>query len=107
MIEISLVKENGACLFRAKGHSGYASIGNDIVCASVTTLCYTLYESLELAERNKKTKIISSSFEPGNIEIIFTKETETVDVIKGVLKHLNSEYPEYIKLKVGWEKSEN
>lgn len=41
-------------IFRAEGHAGYAAAGNDRVCASITTLTYTLLTNLDyLAGREK------------------------------------------------------
>ena len=47
MIEISLDKCDGRrFLFSACGHAGYSESGDDIVCAAVSTLVFTLYRAV-------------------------------------------------------------
>lgn len=48
MITISIEKENQNIItIEAKGHSGYAEAGKDIVCAAVSTLTQNLINSLK------------------------------------------------------------
>ena len=47
MIEISLDKcEGGRYIFSACGHAAYCEGGDDIVCAAVSTLVFTLYRAV-------------------------------------------------------------
>lgn len=51
--------------FTVKGHAGYAPIGQDIVCAGISTLVQTLIESIETLTADK-IKYVS---QPGLVEI--------------------------------------
>jgi uncharacterized protein YsxB (DUF464 family) len=48
-----------------KGHAGYAPIGQDIVCAGISTLVQTLIQSVE----DLCTDEISYHLQPGSVEI--------------------------------------
>ena len=50
-----------------KGHSGYAPIGQDIVCAAVSVLVQTLIQSVEELTADK----IEYSMSPGKVDIKF------------------------------------
>lgn len=50
-----------------KGHSGYAPIGQDIVCAAVSTLVQTLIQSVENLTADK----ITYDMRPGTVDIKF------------------------------------
>jgi uncharacterized protein YsxB (DUF464 family) len=50
-----------------KGHSGYAPIGQDIVCAAVSVLVQTLIQSVEELTADK----IEYSMSPGTVDIKF------------------------------------
>jgi len=48
MTNITLKRENGYIVsFEAKGHSGYACEGEDIVCASISSVVWTVINGLE------------------------------------------------------------
>ena len=48
-----------------KGHAGYAPIGQDIVCAGISTLVQTLIQSIE----DLCTDEITYHLQPGSVEI--------------------------------------
>ena len=50
-----------------KGHSGFAPIGQDIVCAAVSVLVQTLIQSVENLTADK----IEYSMSPGTVDIKF------------------------------------
>ena len=50
-----------------EGHSGYAPIGQDIVCAAVSVLVQTLIQSVEEFTADK----IEYSMSPGKVDIKF------------------------------------
>lgn len=94
MIEVSVSER---CL-KVCGHANYRQKGSDIVCSGVSTLTYTLLQSLE-------------TFSKDNIEVI---EEEGITILKyedlsdtakllidsffiGILGIMES-YPEYVKL---------
>lgn len=65
MIEISRF-EGGITI---KGHAGYAPLGQDIVCAGVSTLAQTLIASIEALTEDA----IQYDIQPGWVEIKFGK----------------------------------
>ena len=52
---------------RIQGHAGYAKEGEDIVCAAVSTLSYTLMQCLRDAEDAGIIRGLSQSIESGDI----------------------------------------
>lgn len=55
MTEISFKKnEDGSFEYVAQGHSGYAEPGEDIICAAVSILSYTLAQIVSVMEINGK-----------------------------------------------------
>lgn len=50
MVRIELKEDGGAYELTAKGHADYAPSGNDIVCASVSILIFTLIETIDEAD---------------------------------------------------------
>lgn len=81
-----------------KGHANYAPIGQDIVCAGVSTLIQTLIQSVEELTADK----IEYSMSPGRVDIKFWCLS---DLTKGLvdaffigIKLIASEYPNNVKL---------
>ncbi len=91
--------------FQISGHAGFAGIGEDIVCASVSSAAYMA--------ANTVTDIIRANAEASADEGIMTllvnepcQRTETV--LKGLelhLKELSEQYPENIKIIYGGVKN--
>lgn len=98
MIIIRLATNEEGFKLVCKGHAGYEDAGKDIVCAAVTTLCYTLVESL-LADKWQ------GGMYEGDIRIemdrdVQSDERKAFDVIARGLRLLAESYPENIQL---WE----
>lgn len=80
----------------AVGHAGYATEGQDIVCASVSALCCTLAATLD--PDNSEVKL-----HPGDIYIKSgSKEYDSVttlifDVICNGLEMIAQEYADYVR----------
>ena len=80
------------------GHANYAPIGQDIVCAGVSTLVQTLIQSVEELTADK----IEYSMSPGRVDIKFWCLS---DLTKGLVnaffigvKLIESDYPDNVKL---------
>ena len=95
MIEVSISK--GA--ITVTGHAGYAPVGQDIVCAGVTTLTQTLIKSLEdLTEDKIQYKIL-----PGRVYINYgnlsEKAKNLADSFFVGICMIANEFPEYVRIK--------
>ncbi|MGP1520393.1 MAG: ribosomal-processing cysteine protease Prp [Treponema sp.] len=91
----------------AKGHSGFAQEGKDIVCAAVSVLFRTTALALEEKCKNDEAlKVDLSYHERGNIEIrvlgygeeSFTYLTFLFEFLSIGLSSLSGEYPESVSL---------
>ena len=80
------------------GHAGYGKVGYDIVCAGISTLTFTLKESLELYTSDCVEFFIAD----GKVTASWTKLSEKGALllnsyITGALM-LANDYPDYIKV---------
>ena len=89
-----------------KGHADY-SPGNDIVCAGISTLSYTLLNYIRQAEKEHLVSDYSYTEEPGDIHMefkvqwLFGREIGTaIDVFRTGMERLESQYPENIRVEV-------
>ena len=106
MIE-SKVNMNEYCV-EVKGHANTAPKGEDIVCAGVSALFYTLYEVLEQNRQMLEKKSLKSIMIDGEGTIYCTPKKEYEGNVQmmylTVLTGLNlmaESYPQYIKMVVG------
>ena len=81
-----------------KGHSGYAPIGSDIVCAAISTLVQATYNYLEATGNDVEVESLD-----GYMKIIFKSELnrpgdEIVNSFIDMAKDLEGQYKEYIKV---------
>lgn len=88
--------------FEISGHSGYAEVGNDIVCAAVSSAAYmcanTLTEILGLKpEISEKDGSMKLKLNP--------EESKKADaVLRGLILHLeqlSQQYPDFIEIERG------
>ena len=86
-----------------KGHSGYATEGYDIVCASVSsmvTLSINLIEVFGLKDH------IVAKVQSGDAKITVVKDDEKIEKILNnlifSLKDLEEEYPKYLQINEKW-----
>lgn len=89
-----------------KGHADY-NPGNDIVCAGISTLSYTLLNYLRQAEKEHLVSDYSYTEEPGDIHMefkvhwLFGREISTaIDVFRTGMEMLESQYPDNIRVEV-------
>lgn len=88
--------------FEISGHSGYAQEGSDIVCASVSSVCYmvanTLTEVMKIpAEIEIDDALMKLSLDSNGAE-------KAKDILSGLLLHieeLEKMYPNFIKIERG------
>lgn len=105
MIE-AYIKEtkNGSITLSVNGHAGAAEAGQDIVCASVSILAYTLAEFvLECEKNNKLKKKPYILLKKGRASVTCEPKKEYYDDIKKGysfvsigLKLLAHNYPQYV-----------
>lgn len=83
----------------AQGHAGFADVGNDIVCAAISTLTQTLV--YHLIENSKN---YAYTIQPGELWVCAEGENEVLysEVILTGLRSLASEFPSNLKLVEGW-----
>lgn len=81
-----------------KGHSGYAPIGQDIVCAAVSVLVQTLIQSVEELTTDK----IKYSMQPGTVDIKFwclsDQSKVLIDAFFVGIKGIAEAHPDNVKL---------
>ena len=91
----------------ADGHSGYAESGEDIVCASISTLMQALWIGLDeilkirdlRTERDKKIPRMGLEWDPDIPETQIVAKT-----IARSLESLGESYPDYVKYREILEK---
>ena len=84
--------------FLISGHSGFAESGEDIVCASVSSVAYMVANTItEILKVNAEIKV-----NDGMMKLIVNKEQRhiTKDILLGLKLHLEGleeQYPEFIE----------
>ena len=90
--------ENGPYGFLISGHSGFAESGEDIVCASVSSVAYMVANTItEILRVNAEIEV-----NDGKMKLIINKEQRhiTKDILLGLKLHLEGleeQYPEFIE----------
>lgn len=86
------------CGFTIKGHSGYAPIGQDIVCAAVSTLVQTFLVSVEEFTHDE----IKSDMAAGNAVIEYGNLSKDAQLLLDSfflgLKHIAEIYPAFVRV---------
>lgn len=102
MITVKLSLEDGSYRAVSNGHAGWCN-GNDIVCASVSTIMFTLMGAIEnlcsvgAREIEVEDGRISLSCEPKSEEDLIAAELLFDAAQIGILQ-LQAEYPGYVRL---------
>ena len=85
---------------QASGHAGYAPKGQDIVCAAVSALLWTLLMGWERLEKEKRGAIAARVMNPGQADLRFYardgEERGAADLFCAVeegLRLIHQEYP--------------
>jgi uncharacterized protein YsxB (DUF464 family) len=81
-----------------EGHSGYAPIGQDIVCAAVSVLVQTLIQSVESLTTDR----ITYDMQPGKVDIKFWCLSDPSKVLIDAffigIKGIAEAYPDNVKM---------
>ena len=107
MTNVQLYKKNQNIVsVKVFGHSGYAEAGNDIVCASISSLAEALIVGIvEVLNINAKYQIVE---EEASLEISLPEGLNEEDLERSQIlfktfeksiKAVAKEYPKYIKIK--------
>lgn len=102
MTRIDLEKYHDTYMFRSMGHTGFATVGKDILCSAVSVLCYTLREYLENAHSKGDVTALSYDFSEGSVEIDFSFSEEESSAVEGVrailfgFELLRENFPDHI-----------
>ena len=94
MIKIVINKDN----IKISGHAGYGVKGNDIVCASVSSIVITSLNAIIRIDKDA----ISYKQDEGFIEVNILKHEKNVDILIenmiSMLEELENDYKENIKI---------
>lgn len=95
---IRVVKENN--YIKISGHANYAEYGQDIVCASVSSIVYTTVNGI-LNFDSEAIKVIDED----NFEIIINKDDKITSTLINnmmvLLEDIETKYPKEIKISKG------
>lgn len=101
MTTINVTDVMGHYIIDAEGHTGFGSLGNDILCSAVSVIIQSL-----LGYAEEKQLLCSYDISEGKIKMIIKKDGR-IDYSAGVciygLKVLSEQYPSNIKIKIDKE----
>lgn len=87
-----------------EGHAGF-NPGNDVVCASISTLVYTMVNILQDMHEREQIEELTIVEEPGNFHIRFKKDNQykyqwnaTRDFFLTGMEMIEEYYPEYLEV---------
>ncbi len=98
MIHVEISKKNNKVKqIRISGHSGYETIGKDIVCAAVSSIVIT---SVNAILSFKKTIEVTKKDNPLEIQVISEDETteKLISNMINMLQEVEKEYKKYIRM---------
>ncbi|MBQ1893432.1 MAG: ribosomal-processing cysteine protease Prp [Clostridia bacterium] len=104
MTRITVFYKNGSPVgFRAKGHTGYAEAGEDIVCAAVSALTQTAYLGIgELVGADMRLEQKDGELSLMLAEDISEEELNKAQLILGTmllgLRSIEENYSDYLKV---------
>lgn len=88
--------------FEINGHTGYSSAGEDIVCASVSSVAYMVANTLTEVLHLRTNTQVDGGFMC--IKLSTADAAKAQDILKGLelhIKSLSNDYPKNIKVKFG------
>ena len=106
MITVTLNRKAETLSLCVTGHAGFASMGQDIVCAAASILVYTAAElALDMERRGQLRRAPVLHLKPGDAQIRFTPDAagrqraETgLETVGYGFSLLAKKYPRYIRL---------
>lgn len=96
MTRIDIAKADGEFSLLCQGHAGYASVGNDIVCAAISTLTQTLIKYMMDRDIPCNYKVST-----GYLWIYGKDCMEAFDAIVAGLEMIEYSYPQYVEISKG------
>ena len=94
MIKVEINKEN----IKISGHANFNNYGNDIVCASVSSICITTVNAIVRIDNNA----IDYKEADGMLKVEINSHSEIIDILilnmVELLSELANDYKEYIKI---------
>lgn len=105
MTEIKVYSEDEKIELKVSGHSGFSSAGTDIVCAGISTICYSFCELCMELNAENKIKVNNIILEDGLIELdVFDNYGVLIyplQMLSAGLSALEENYTENIKISWG------
>ena len=94
MIQVTITERE----IEINGHAGYAPIGYDIVCSSVSILVQNFIQSIQALTND----VISYGMQPGAVHIYFENLSDHAQILKDSfilgLQSIADAYPSYIQI---------
>lgn len=105
MINITFTEEGNKLSLRVEGHAGYAEIGKDIICASVSILAYTVAQFVLEAQSLGETESTEVRLESGRSIVTCEMREEALEETKKMYTFakkgcalLANTHPQYVRL---------
>lgn len=105
MTKISCREYNDSIIFTAEGHSGHGCVGSDIVCAGISTLVYTLLNTILDEASSDRIHLVRNVVRSGYIYLEFEMFNYTKERISGIIDAcmtgfgmLEDNYPDAVKI---------
>jgi len=106
MINVKFYAKNNRYSIRTNGHAEYAPLGQDIVCASVSTLMYTLANYIADKAEEKGWKILNITFDEKTTEVVIDvldKSDNNIleslfSMVEDQIKDISEMYPLNVKI---------
>lgn len=77
MVTISMTKTDNTLALKVEGHAGQAEKGQDIICASVSMLVYTVAQYVKwMYEQHQLKRMPLIELEEGNSQIVIKPKSE-------------------------------
>jgi uncharacterized protein YsxB (DUF464 family) len=104
MVTISMTKTDNTLGLTVEGHAGQAEKGQDIICASVSMLTYTVAQYVKwMYERHQLKRMPLIELEEGNSRVVIKPKSEFIAeglhaffVVSVGFDLLARNYPEYV-----------
>lgn len=104
MLRIEMARYGGTYILRLEGHAGQADVGQDVVCAAASILCYTAAQTaLDLYDAGKLRKKPRVDVEAGDSTVTICPKRDKVAEVLIALRTIETgfallahHYPEYV-----------
>lgn len=104
MTHVSYESYHDLHIFECVGHTGYSSLGTDILCSAISCLCYTLDAYLQKGYDEGSITNFVSDFSDGYVRLQFEycdkydsqRCDEAINAVLSGFTLLEQSYPDYI-----------